>query len=252
MSGRQGVRFVGEPITIGQSQEVEENRVRFGGYALKWDNIATIRDFFADYKEQFQRGAFAKTIKERGPAGNGAIKLLRQHNQRAAIAGRYNSLYEDDIGLAYEAETIDTSIGKDLAIEIRENTLHNMSIMFDAVVEEYDKDQNKYTVKEARLYEISPVLWGAYETSTIEMRSWEDMAFNLDRLVTACRAGRRLEPAQIGQLTTIREKIGQILHTEDSEPGEPLGAAPEEDDLDHAQDLELRLRFAEQELGLSN
>lgn len=249
---RCGLRFLGEQESV-NIMEMDDKKARWSGYALKWDDVANIRDFFFSYHEQFVRGAFKKTIEERGPQGNGAIKLLRQHDTRRSIAGRYTDLYEDDVGLRYEAETIETSVGMDLAVELREGTLHNMSINFDSIAEDYDKNNNRFIVKEARLYEISPVLFGAYEESTVEnVRSFDSMAADLDRMMGALKRGRELLPHEIGQLTKMRAKLTEILNTDDSEPDEtPLGSqAPQEEGLLHANDLDVRLSIAERALDL--
>ena len=140
-----------------------------------------------------------------------------------AIAGRFTKLYEDETGLYYEAETIPTTVGRDLATELRSGVLHNMSIQFDALREEYDKEANTFTVLESRLFEISPVLWGAYENSTVaNVRNASDIMPFLEHLTA-----RELRPEHIGQLTLVRAKINEILNTDDSEPGEPLGAGRE-------------------------
>lgn len=249
---RTGLRFLGEPESV-EILDQTETKARWGGYALKWEDVASIRDFFFTYNEQFVRGAFKKTIQERGPQGNGAIKLLRQHNTQRAMAGRFTDLIEDDVGLRYEAETIETSVGKDLAVELREGTLHNMSINFDSIAEDYDKEANRFIVREAKLYEISPVLWGAYEDSTVEnVRGLGEMASNLERMYRALENGRELLPHEIGQLTQMRAKLTEILNTDDSEPDESSlrSEAPQEQELEHAHAIDVRLSITERELDL--
>lgn len=252
MSGRHGLRMTLPQDTV-DIQELTDDTAKWSGYALKWEEEAEIRDFFFSYTETFAPGAFNKTVRERGPNGNGAIKLLRQHNSRQAMAGKYTNLFEDNIGLRYEAETINTSVGQDLREELRAGTLHNMSIGFDSIEETYNKDENKYTVLEARLWEISPVLWGAYSSSTVEnVREIPDIPAMLDRFYRALEQGRELRDEEIGQLTLIRARIGEILNADSSEPVTPLGQTPVgPEGSDHVKDLDLQLDMIERELGLT-
>jgi hypothetical protein len=128
-----------------------------------------------------------------------------------------------------------------------------MSIGFDSIEESYNKDANKFTVIEARLWEISPVLWGAYESSTVEnVREMADIPAMLDRFYRALENGRELREEEVGQLTMIRARIGEILNTDSSEPVTPLGETPEGATApDHVKDLDLQLDMIERELGLT-
>lgn len=250
---RTGLRFIREanpevPV-VQQVEENDDGTVTFAGYLLRWDDVATIRDFFGEYKETFTRGAFTKTFNERGPKGNNAIKLLRQHEQRngSFIAGKWLDLREDETGPAFEAQTIRTEpTGTNLAIEIREGVINTMSIGFDAMREEYVKDENLFDVKEAKMYEASPVYWPAYESATIEsVRSVEQMVPILSRFLTVLENGGTLTPEQIGQLTHLRARIASILDRPEDAPPDPTTETATAND--HASDAMARLRLYELE-----
>lgn len=249
---RKGCRFqrevnLEEPVIL-ETEEQNDGTVEFSGYLLRWADKAEIRDFFGTYYEQFSRGAFEKTFRERGPTGNNAIKLLRQHETTGGSfsAGKFLELYEDDTGPAFRARTIPTKpTGENLAIEIREGVINTMSIGFDPLTEEYRKEENLYNVTEARMFEASPVYWPAYESATIDqVRSLDQIMPIFNRMMNVLESGGELSVEQIGQLTQLRARIGQLLDG-------PPSLAPTEETTesmatvnDHARQVRVRLRLA--------
>ena len=248
---RKGCRFQREvnledPVIM-EVEEQDDGTAEFSGYLLKWDDVAEIRDFAGTYYEKFSEGAFEKTFRQSGPAGSNAIKLLRQHETRGGSfsAGKFLELYEDSVGPAFRAKTIPTKpTGENLAIELREGVINSMSIGFDPLREEYMKDENMYDVREARMFEASPVYWPAYESATIDqVRSLDQILPVFNRMMVVLENGGELSPEQIGQLTQLRARIGHLLDG-------PREAATEvtidsRDTVnDHARLIEARIRLA--------
>jgi HK97 family phage prohead protease len=251
---RQGCRFqrelnLADPVIM-EVEEQDDGTAEFGGYLLKWDDTAEIRDFFGTYYERFSRGAFEKTFRERGPTGNNAIKLLRQHETRGGSfsAGKFLELYEDSTGPAFRARTIPTKpTGENLAIELREGVINTMSIGFDPIAELYLKEENTYDVKEARMYEASPVYWPAYESATIDqVRSIEEMIPVFNRMMSVLENGGTLSAEQIGQLTQLRSRIASLLDGPDEGSPEEESETIESEATvnDHARRVRVRLRLA--------
>jgi uncharacterized protein len=253
---RKGCRFQREvsledPVIM-EVEEQDDGTAEFGGYLLKWDDTAEIRDFFGTYYERFSRGAFDKTFRERGPQGSGAIKLLRQHETTGGSfsAGKFLELYEDDVGPVFRAKTIPTKpTGENLAIELREGVINSMSIGFDPLVEAYIKEENLYDVHEARMFEASPVYWPAYESASIDqVRSLDQVMPFFNRMMAVLENSGELASEQIGQLTQLRARIGQLLDG----PGEPPTEGTTESEApvnDHARIVRVRMRLAE--LGIT-
>ncbi len=240
---KMGIRHYVPARDLEVRQEADDGSVTFSGYGVLFDDPTEIRDFFGSFTEVFKRGAFLKTISERGPQGNGQIKLLRGHDAFSAIAARYLSLEEDARGLRFEAETIGTTTGFDLAAELRAGVIDTMSIGFDAIREEYDSEEEKRTVLEARLYEISAVPWPAYEGAKIDsVRAFERLPEYLEALLQEIREGKVLSNANFARLTEARDLIDGVIQSAQPEPAEePL----EEDALD----IEFALREAELNLN---
>jgi HK97 family phage prohead protease len=242
---RSHCRFLSEePVKFEDVETHSDDTVTFSGYLLKWGDVANIRDMFGEYTETFHRGSMEKSFREYGPNGSRAIKLFRQHDNKVALAGTYTDLHEDDIGPAFSARTISTTTGKDLAVEIREGEIQHMSIGFDPITEEYDKERSHFDVREARIWEASPVYWPAYSSGTIDQfRALERMPAMmgmLERAMQAIRDGEEIPVEMIGQIQKVRGMLDEILGTLDSSHTEDT----ETPDDFHVETL-LRLRFAE-------
>ena len=89
------------------------------GIAVPFDAPTPIRDASGSYTELFRRGAFAKTISERGDR----VKFLAQHDRRAMPLGRATLLREDAAGLYAEFRVSQTRDGDDALALIRDGAL---------------------------------------------------------------------------------------------------------------------------------
>lgn len=235
-----GIRHV-TPVQNLEVRAVEDGsgNARFSGYAILWDDPTTIYDWLGSFTEQFRKGAFSKTIAERGPQGNGQIKFLRQHDSWVAVGAKFHELVEDNIGLRFDAETIGTTTGRDLAEEVREGVIDTVSIGFDAIKEEWDAEAEERVVLEARLFEISAVLWPAYPNAKItSVRAFDRMGAYMDALLTELREGKVLSQANFTKLTEARDRLNEVIASAQPEP--------DEDPLEeNALDVEFALREAE-------
>jgi len=113
------------------------------------------------------RGAFAKTLVERG----GKIRLLWQHDTSAPI-GRIVSAHEDDRGLFVKALVSPTALGTDAMALLKDGAIDSMSIGYDAMPggTEYAKGSNGTSMrllKEVRLWEVSLATFPADEQALV-------------------------------------------------------------------------------------
>lgn len=244
-----------QQFKIREAEEEGDDSVEFEGYAVRWGEEATIISWFFSFTEKFRKGAFKKTIKERGPAGNGQIKFLRQHNDRQSAAAKILELKEDAVGLWFRARTIATSVGRDLAVELREGVVDTLSVAFDAIIEEYDRDENIRTIIEARLYEISAVLWPAYAGATVEairQQAFEHIPDFLRMLEEELREGKVLSKANKERLIEARDRIQQVIDSaggdDEPESEDPLEG---ESERDATLEVELELSLREREMQLT-
>ncbi len=128
------------------------------------------------------RGAFAKTLSE---AGRG-IKILWQHDVDEPI-GVPTKLFESDEGLVLQANISRTQRGRDALVLLRDGVVDGLSIGFDPIKEDIEKNEDGSMVRhvrEVRLWEVSVVTWGADPNARIsEVNSHPNAkAFSKDQL----------------------------------------------------------------------
>lgn len=130
-----------------------------------------------------ERGAFAKTIQERGPQGKQLIKYLLDHNREKVVA-KINNLYEDEKGLYYEAKIGSHTAGQDFLKMVESELINQHSFGFKVIKEQYDQSMKANKIKEVFLYEGSAVqfLGANPETTMIGLKSFEDCITYLERL----------------------------------------------------------------------
>ena len=134
------------------------------GYAISWNRPAIIAGLF---EERFARGAFDKHL-----AKNPNVAALWSHDPSRPLGKISNgtlSLRSDNIGLYYSlTPNPDAPLGQEALATVGNGTVNEVSVSFTPVVEEWDDggDIPKRLITEAKLYEISLVLWGAYGKDT--------------------------------------------------------------------------------------
>lgn len=130
-----------------------------------------------------ERGAFTKTIQERGPQGKGLIKYLLDHDRYKAVA-KIQSLEEDSKGLRYTAKIGTHSLGQDFMKMIESELINQHSFGFVTIKEMYDSQAKANRIKEVMMHEGSAIqfLGANPETTFIDLKSVEDHLQYLDRL----------------------------------------------------------------------
>src|SRR5438105_496144 len=86
------------------------------GLAVPFNVVAEVSDGGRPYKEMFRKGAFSRTIAERGDR----VKLLAAHEGRTRLPiGRATSLVEDAAGLVGAFRVSKTQAGDDVLELVR-------------------------------------------------------------------------------------------------------------------------------------
>ncbi len=166
----------------------ENGKKMIVGYAVKWRQLSS--PIWGMYLEQFERGAFVDTLRERV----NDIYADWQHDVSETLGRSPNTLTlrEDDTGLSYE---IDPPSWADRHIEsIERGDVRGSSFVFVAHVAEYDWESDPQyvirTIKKADLYAVSPVTLPAYPSSTAGVRGG-DQADQVVEMIKAERARRQ-------------------------------------------------------------
>jgi len=177
------------------------------GYLCKWGNRN-------DYGEKFVKGAFAKSINERGPNSNAKYKItfLWQHDLCDPLA-LFNILEEDEYGLYFETAPLDDVPNADRAIEqIRSGTLNQFSVGFHYVWDkiEYDDKDDSLVIAECDFVEGSVVTAGS-DRETYAMRSTGNTEVELyDEIENFINILPRKDRLQARQLFTQQKALIQV------------------------------------------
>lgn len=200
------------------------------GYAAHFGNVDS-------YGTAMKRGAFRKTLRERGDR----IPVLWNHWSDAPI-GRPTELKEDKTGLYFDAAISEgTNQGRDVMTLLRDGVPLGMSFGFETIksrpVEDGDevdfstapdfykgKDGREYVriIEEVRLWEISVVTFPANELATINDVRATAQADALATLLEDLRSGAlTAEDARWTHLQSLVAAFG-----ERAEAGPPAGTTP--------------------------
>lgn len=149
-------------------KDLDEGSRMVSMYLSKFDNIDSDNDVI-------RKGAFTKSIYERGPssASNRKIAFLRYHNWEMPI-GKFIELKEDDNGLFAVAQLSESTNGQDALIDYKEGIIREHSIGFRYIkdkirfIEDAAMDSGGfYEVNEVQLFEGSAVTFGANEFTNV-------------------------------------------------------------------------------------
>lgn len=145
------------------------------GYAAMFDTPTRIDSWEGKFDEQISRGAFRKTIRERTPV----LQFDHGHDSRTGSVpiGAISSLKEDKQGLAVTARLHDNELVKPIRDAIESGAIDGMSFRFQVVKDSWDEsgDVPLRTIKEVRLMELGPVVFPAYASTSVGVRSQEGL-----------------------------------------------------------------------------
>lgn len=132
-----------------------------------------------------ERGAFSKTIQERGPNGKGLIKFLLDHDRYKAVA-KITSLEEDSKGLRYSAKIGTHSLGLDFMKMIESELInqHSFGFVIPKDKQFWDEQRKANIIKEVIMHEGSAIqfLGANPETTFIDLKSDSDAMIYLEKL----------------------------------------------------------------------
>lgn len=213
---------------------------RLVGHAAVFNQWSTIAEplFGGLWEESVAPGAFKKTIREAD------IRALWNHDPNIVL-GRNKAktleLAEDETGLAVTITPPDNEWGRPVMDAVRRGDVSGMSIAFQVVKETWTKPDPKAepgklrqrTVKEARLFDVSPVTFPAFPQTDVGLRSEETEA--VSRLVAGFRAARLAElglPLDADERAELRSVVQWMMGVsgEPEAPDEGANHSPEAQD----------------------
>lgn len=140
---------------VGQIKGINSAKGIVEGYLSAWDVVDSDGDML-------MRGAFQKSIQERGPksSGNRKIAFLRAHKIDCPV-GKFEELEEDGVGLRYVAQMSKSQLGKDTLVLMEEGILNEHSIGYRRLADKEEMNGEYNAIKEVVLMEGSVLTFGA-------------------------------------------------------------------------------------------
>lgn len=208
-------------------------------YRIRVDEDRVIRGYLAVWDEKDDRGtapikgAFSKSLKERGPNSSAKQKILfLWFHDLCEPIGQFIELEEDDYGLRFAAVVDDIPLGDRALKQVRSGTLNQFSYGFLYVWDkmEYDEKTDTVYMMEVDLWEGSVVSYGS-QKETFAIRSkeqleaqLEDVAMDIEHFLSNMPRTKQMELRQLlsRQKSLVAIQPDSLLGTlkEASEPVE--------------------------------
>ena len=153
-----GVQFRKAEMRANEDEMIVE------GYAAVFDSVTDIGPF----QERIAQGAFSDVLDD-------DVRLLINHDgvPLARTSNGTLELSQDEVGLFYRATLSDTQAGQDLYKMIKRGDINQSSFAFMIGEESRDADDVRVIEKVARLIDVSPVTYPAYQAATVFARAEE-------------------------------------------------------------------------------
>lgn len=141
---------------------------KLSGYGAVFNQRTDIMGLF---DEQIAPGAFRDAI------GRDDVRALFNHDPNYVL-GRSSagtlSMAEDARGLRYDIDPPDTQVGRDVVTLVARGDVQGSSFSFEVEEETWDYPQDggkpTRTIVRAKLYDVGPVTFPAYEQTTVSAR----------------------------------------------------------------------------------
>jgi HK97 family phage prohead protease len=141
------------------------------GHAAVWDSPTLISERGGQFEETILRGAFKKTLQERTPV----LQFDHGMDPRTGSVpiGSIEDLHEDDHGLFVRARLFDNAVVEPIRQAIEGRAIDGMSFRFSVTRETWDDKPkiSKRAIREVSLYELGPVVFPAYDATSVGVRS---------------------------------------------------------------------------------
>ena len=148
-----------------EARQAEDGTMRMAGYAAVFNEASLPLPFI----EKIAPGAFSKTLQETPD-----VRLLANHEglPMARTKNGTMRLYEDEVGLYFEAELANTQEARDLYTLVARGDVDQMSFAFRVIRQNWSKDRTERTLTEVSLADgdVSIVTYPAYPATSVEAR----------------------------------------------------------------------------------
>lgn len=154
--------------------EPDDDGLTLEGYAAVFNEPAMIDSWEGTFRERMMPGAFAKTLSERSPV------MMFDHGKHPLIGqlpiASIQTLREDSKGLYVKARLADNWLVEPVRDAIRSQAISGMSMRMSVVKDTWAVGSDRIaerSLKEVALMELGPVVFPAYESTSVSVRSRE-------------------------------------------------------------------------------
>lgn len=192
-----------------------DDKGTFSGYGSVFGEVDSYRDIVL-------KGAFTKSLQNDFASKGRKVPMLWQHASWQPI-GVYTEVKEDDYGLYVEGEiNMDVQQGREAHSLLKQGALSGLSIGYNAVTEEWVKDDRVRKLHEVKLWEISPVTFPAGDSARVSsVKSFSDL-MTLSDCEQYLRDAGNLSRKEARDLVS---RIKQIGTQRDADPNAGIAAA---------------------------
>lgn len=162
------------PFTLERATDQGSDGLTLEGYGAVFDSPTRIDSWEGTFDEVIARGAFKRTLSARTPV----IQFDHGHHPLVGSLpiGSVEDIREDSHGLYVRARLHDNWLVEPVRDAIASGAIDGMSFRF-SVPEGKDEYQQRSgdvplrTIREVKLYEVGPVVFPAYESTSVGVRS---------------------------------------------------------------------------------
>lgn len=216
------------------------------GYAAVFNSETQI----ADFREQVAPGAFSGTLEQ-------DVRFLLNHDGVPFARTSNGSLHltEDEHGLHYRAELLDTQSGRDLYAMVKRGDLNESSFAF-TIEDEVWEDDLRTIRSVGKLFDVSVTTFGAYPQTSAEARAKgkekkqpaEDVAIKEKKPILEPQT-RKMQNYTLNDLQALREQK-QERHTEMLATIDSEGREPSNDEMTLARSLHKEIEKLDKQIEL--
>lgn len=197
------------------------------GYAAVFGEATRIDSWEGTFDEQIAPGAFRKTLRERTPV----LQFDHGHDARTGSVpiGAIQDLREDDHGLVVSARLYDNPVVEPIRQAIEGGSIDGMSFRFRVMQDRWEDKEGRAikaadldellwnpgergpllrTISEVELFELGPVVFPAYASTTVGVRSMLAHLDEHDRAALVRELAKELRPA-VAEATPEPEPAGE-------------------------------------------
>jgi len=184
---------------------IDENGV-FEGYGSVFGN----EDWYRDIVE---KGAFAKSLAAHKLKGTFPSMCWQHYAEK--VVGVYEEMREDDYGLFLRGRLLkdDVALAREAYALMKAKAITGLSVGIRVQIEEYDRNSDVRTIKEAELWEVSLVTWPANDLARVEnVKSIKDV-IGLERYLREAGGVSRKEAREV--IHSVKSSMRQACETEE-------------------------------------